>query len=348
MFLSLKVGATFHERSSFFTCYISDAKALYTIEIQGHVLTLIDTYTSEDKQDNMWRSSFPLLKQGVASASNRCKPASFGLTRTAFVESNNGICGCLFSSSVGGGAGVGTGGNVGDRASIEEANKLMGSVDVEALKTKLGTGGKEVVPYSELLQACESLGLAKSAEEAKQLAKVFDDTGVIFIFRDQAYLHPHKVIDMVRKAVPLALLPENDPSKEELKTLQAKQVEIDVLANKQVRRILWGGLGLSVAHTSLFFRLTFWEFSWDVMEPITFFCGSSGLIVGYAYFLVTSRDPTYQDFMKRLFVSRQRKLIKKHNFDVQRFMELQNKCKSPSFTTASNCSGGITKSGSLA
>ncbi|KAL7587658.1 hypothetical protein Lser_V15G39270 [Lactuca serriola] len=299
----------------------------------------------------MWRSSFPLLKQGVASAtaSGRCNPASFGPTITAFVESNNGkMCGCLFSSSVGGGDGVGSGGNGGNRASIEEANKLMKLVDVEALKSKLGAGGNEVVRYSELLQACESLGLAKSAEEAKMLAKVYDDAGVIFIFRDKAYLHPHKVMDMVRKAVPLALLPENDPSKEELKTLQAKQEEIDVLAHKQVRRILWAGLGVSLAHISLFFRLTFWEFSWDVMEPITFFCGSSGLIIGYAYFLVTSRDPTYQDFMKRLFLSRQRKLIKKHNFDVQRFMELQNKCKSTSFSSASGCSGGAGKSGSLA
>lgn len=295
----------------------------------------------------MLRSSFPLLKQGLASAAGRCKPASFGLIRTS-IESNNGICGCWFSTSVSGGDGVGGGGNGGDRASIEEANNLMRLVDVEALKTQLGTGGNEVVRYSELLQACETLGLAKSAEEAKVLAKVFDDAGVIFIFRDKAYLHPHKVMDIIRKAVPLALLPENDPTKEELKTLQAKQDEIDLLAHKQVRRILWAGLGLSLAHISLFFRLTFWEFSWDVMEPITFFCGSSGLIIGYAYFLVTSRDPTYQDFMKRLFLSRQRKLIKKHNFDVQRFMELQNKCKSPSFLTASDCGGAAGKSRSIA
>ncbi|KAI7740650.1 hypothetical protein M8C21_030148, partial [Ambrosia artemisiifolia] len=70
-------------------------------------------------------------------------------------------------------------------------------------------------------------------------------------------------------------------------------------------------------------------YSWDVMELIAFFVTTSGIIVGYAYFLITSRDPTYQDFMKRLFLSRRKKLMKKHNFDVERFMELQNKCKSP-------------------
>ncbi|KAF8084552.1 hypothetical protein N665_0713s0005 [Sinapis alba] len=83
----------------------------------------------------------------------------------------------------------------------------------------------------------------------------------------------------------------------------------------------------------LFFRLTFWEFSWDVMEPITFFTTATGIIVGYAYFLMTSRDPTYQDFMKRLFLSRQRKLLKSRKFDVERFKELEKKwsCSSSSY-----------------
>lgn len=136
-------------------------------------------------------------------------------------------------------------------------------------------------------------------------------------------------MDLVRRAVPLALTADNDPMREELKNLQEKKEEIDVLAHRQVRRILWSGLGFGVCTISLFFRLTFWEFSWDVMEPITFFTTTTGLVIGYAYFLFTSRDPTYQDFMKRLFLSRQRKLYKRYRFDVDRFKEIQCKCKTP-------------------
>lgn len=138
-----------------------------------------------------------------------------------------------------------------------------------------------------------------------------------------------QVVDLVRKVVPFALSPENDPRIEELKQLQKKKEEIDMLAHKQVRRILWSGLGFLLAQLSLFIRLTFWEFSWDVMEPITFFSTGAGLIAGYAYFLVTSRDPTYQDLLKRLFLSRQKKLMQKHNFSNERYMELQH-CKCPS------------------
>ncbi|KAK9057501.1 hypothetical protein SSX86_022337 [Deinandra increscens subsp. villosa] len=287
----------------------------------------------------MWRSSFLLLKEGLSSTIIRSKPYTFRRFRSrtvGSVESSYRLCNCLFSSSAGGdGGGVRRGGGDAERdgdsdnISFAEAKKLMRLVNVEALKTKFGTEGKEVIGYSELLEACESLGVAKSVDEAKAFATVLDEAGVVLIFRDKVYLHPDKVVDLVRRAVPLALAPDDDPRREELKNLQSKQEEIDRLAHKQVRRILYSGLGISLAQIGLFFRLTFWEFSWDVMEPIAFFATTSGIIVGYAYFLITSRDPTYQDFMKRLFLSRRKKLMKKHNFDVERFMELQEKCKSP-------------------
>jgi len=144
-----------------------------------------------------------------------------------------------------------------------------------------------------------------------------------------------QVVDLIRRAVPLALTPEDDPARDELKMLQEKKEEIDVQAHKEVRRILYSGLCLALLQVGLFFRLTFWEFSWDVMEPIAFFATTSSIVIGYAYFLITARDPSYQDLMKRLFLSRQRKLFKKLNFDVERFKELQLKQKSPLDATAS-------------
>lgn len=138
-----------------------------------------------------------------------------------------------------------------------------------------------------------------------------------------------QVVELVRRSVPLALTPEDDPRREELQRLQERKEEIDRQAHRQVRLILWSGLGVAIMQVGLFFRLTFWEFSWDVMEPIAFFTTASGLVIGYAYFMITSKDPTYQDLMKTLFLSRQRKLIKKYQFDLNRFKELNDKCKCP-------------------
>lgn len=216
-----------------------------------------------------------------------------------------------------------------------EAKRLMRLVNVEALKAKLGAEGKQMISYCELLEACESIGVARSPDEAVVFARILDEAGVVLLFRDKVYLHPDKVLDSVRGAALLALTLEDDPIKEELNMLQEKKEEIDVLAHKQVRRILWTGLVLAMLSVGFFFRLTFWEFSWDVMEPIAFFTTTTGLVIGYAYFLITSRDPTYQDLLKRLFLNRQRKLLKKYNFDCTRFKELQRKCRIPHDATAS-------------
>ncbi|CAD6236244.1 unnamed protein product [Miscanthus lutarioriparius] len=208
-----------------------------------------------------------------------------------------------------------------------EARRLMRLANVEALKRRLGDG--EVIPYADLLRACQDSGAARTRAEAAALAGALDEAGVVLLFRDRVYLQPDKIVDLVRKAMPLALTPENDPGKEELKQLQAQLEDINKLAHKQVRRILWSGLGFLITQVGLFFRLTFWEFSWDVMEPITFFTTTTGLVVGYAYFLITSRDPTYRDFMERIFESRQRKLIQRQNFNLDKYLELQRRCKDP-------------------
>ena len=38
--------------------------------------------------------------------------------------------------------------------------------------------------------------------------------------------------------------------------------------------LLWAGLASVMAVWGVCFRLTFWELSWDVMEPVTYFIGS--------------------------------------------------------------------------
>ncbi|MQL95559.1 hypothetical protein Taro_028229 [Colocasia esculenta] len=300
----------------------------------------------------MWRSS-PASRQlfgallGGSSARTRCgcadrlvRPWSYPFSASPTASPSPPPPRATPESGVGGGAAAGGSGapptaaaaaarGEAEALSFSEARKLLRLVNVEALKRKLGMDGEEVIGYVDLVEACLHMGVARTREEAGEFARVLDEAGVVLLFRDKVYLHPDKVVDLMKTAVPLALAPENDPRREELKHLSKRKEEIDMLAHKQVRRILWSGLGFFVVQVGLFFRLTFWEFSWDVMEPIAFFSTTTGLVVGYAYFLFTSKDPTYQDLMKRLFLSRQRKLFQKHNFDANRFTELQKCCKCP-------------------
>ena len=77
--------------------------------------------------------------------------------------------------------------------SFAEVRRLMRLVNVEALKRKLGMEGKEIIGYSKLIQACESMGVARLNKEAAAFAQVLDEASVILLFCDKVYLHPNKV-----------------------------------------------------------------------------------------------------------------------------------------------------------
>uniref|UniRef100_A0A1D1ZKB3 Calcium uniporter protein, mitochondrial n=2 Tax=Anthurium amnicola TaxID=1678845 RepID=A0A1D1ZKB3_9ARAE len=117
--------------------------------------------------------------------------------------------------------------------------------------------------------------------------------------------------------------PEDDPRRAELREMEQRKAEIDRRAEAGVRRELWCGLAFLVAQTAGFMRLTFWELSWDVMEPICFYVTSVYFMAGYTFFLRTSRDPSFEGFFESRFAAKQRRLLRAANFDLPRFQELR-------------------------
>lgn len=146
----------------------------------------------------MRRVSCKLLKQSLTSA---IRVGSRNHFDGFFVGGSRLIGSSFCSATAVGGGGRGkdgdddnNGGGDGEQMiSYAEAKRLMRLVNVESLKAKLGMEDKEVIGYKELLEACESMGLAKSAGEAAAFARVLDEAGVVLLFRDKVYLHPDKV-----------------------------------------------------------------------------------------------------------------------------------------------------------
>ena len=42
-------------------------------------------------------------------------------------------------------------------------------------------------------------------------------------------------------------------------------------------------------------RLTWWEYSWDIMEPVTYFVTYGTAIIAYSYFVLTKQEYMYND-----------------------------------------------------
>jgi len=88
-----------------------------------------------------------------------------------------------------------------------------------------------------------------------------------------------------------------------------------------------------VVQTAAFMRLTFWELSWDVMEPICFYVTSFYFMLGYAFFLRTSKEPSFEGFFQSRFSAKQKRLIKACNFDLEKYNELR-KAFYPQYSSA--------------
>ncbi|KAG8092161.1 hypothetical protein GUJ93_ZPchr0012g20156 [Zizania palustris] len=144
------------------------------------------------------------------------------------------------------------------------------------------------------------------------------------------------VVEAIEKAIPIPrALPvaEDNPAREELKAMEAQKADIDRTAVSQVRRELWLGLGYLVVQTAGFMRLTFWELSWDVMEPICFYVTSMYFMAGYAFFLRTKKEPSFEGFFESRFAAKQKRLMLARDFDLRRYNELRRAC-GLSLTTA--------------
>ncbi|XP_072964016.1 calcium uniporter protein 2, mitochondrial-like [Typha angustifolia] len=206
---------------------------------------------------------------------------------------------------------------------VEEARKVLRASQMEAARARLRSISKSCVSYSEYVQiCCEATG----AESGLRIARSLDESGSVIVLGDVVFLRPELVAKAIENAIPLQLLNRNDPRIEELKAMEEKKAEIDQRAEAQVRKELWCGLGFMVAQTAAFMRLTFWELSWDVMEPICFYVTSIYFMAGYAFFLRTSKDPSFEGFFENRLAAKQRRLMRVSNFDIDRFNDLKRAC----------------------
>ncbi|EIM87039.1 uncharacterized protein STEHIDRAFT_146606 [Stereum hirsutum FP-91666 SS1] len=109
----------------------------------------------------------------------------------------------------------------------------------------------------------------------------------------------------------------------ELKEMEGLKTMCDRLAHKGARRMAVTGFGILVVYWGAVARLTFWDYGWDVMEPITYLSGLSTVICGYLWFLYQGREVSYSSVLDRSVLARRQALYKTHGLDIERWAELQ-------------------------
>lgn len=110
----------------------------------------------------------------------------------------------------------------------------------------------------------------------------------------------------------------------ELKPMEEVKSRIDVECEMHSERIMWGMFAAMGIQTGIFARLTWWEYSWDIMEPVTYFATYATVIASYGYYLYTRQSFEYPNMKNHVYSSYFHKRAAKYNFDVSRYNELQD------------------------
>ncbi|KAM3865479.1 calcium uniporter protein, mitochondrial-like [Diretmus argenteus] len=119
------------------------------------------------------------------------------------------------------------------------------------------------------------------------------------------------------------LLERLDGLKQELSPLEKIKAQLSRKAEFQTSRALWAGMALLSVQGGALAWLTWWVYSWDVMEPVTYFITYGTSIGVFAYFVLAKQDYVYPDAKDRQFLHYFHKGAKKKHFKVEKYNELR-------------------------
>ncbi|XP_065868653.1 calcium uniporter protein 4, mitochondrial-like [Euphorbia lathyris] len=207
------------------------------------------------------------------------------------------------------------------RISVEEARKILRLSQMEKLKLKLRQIGETSIQYHEFVQICvEECG---NEIEGVEFAKTLDQCGNVIVLGSIVFLRPEQVAKSIQNIITQSIVCPDNSKREQLKEMELQKAMIDKKARAQVRVELYCGLGFLMVQTLGFMRLTFWELSWDVMEPICYFVTSIHFGLAYMFFLRTCIEPSFEGYFQRRLKTKQKKLMEIHNFDLRKYNKLR-------------------------
>lgn len=175
-----------------------------------------------------------------------------------------------------------------------------------------------------------------SKGDAAEVAQRLHAAGSI-IYVPQArvvYTHPERVVSAVLKALDLSdvsTINEIQLNKEELARLEQEIVPLQETyavmqkrAYKYADRVIWTSLAAVLLQYGALARLTFFELSWDIVEPISFYWSFSFTLMGVIFFAATKTEFSYDGIRNMLYARKMRRLIKKTGFEDAKFTELKD------------------------
>ncbi|VDP14593.1 unnamed protein product [Onchocerca flexuosa] len=200
-------------------------------------------------------------------------------------------------------------------------NKIAGSTSVQQLLLR-GNFELHISDHAYIVEVPSSTDFIAGIKTDSDIMQNFDDLRSVV-----ASLYAIINVEEFKAFRERVLIEEYENVKAELKPLIQAKSEMDAICKKRAQRMLWLALSGMGFQGGFLARLT-WEYSWDVMEPITYFATYATLIASFAYYLYTNQYFDYNDHKRRAMTLYFHKKAAKSNFDISRFNELQSMANS--------------------
>ncbi|KAJ7987418.1 hypothetical protein DPEC_G00326280 [Dallia pectoralis] len=110
----------------------------------------------------------------------------------------------------------------------------------------------------------------------------------------------------------------------QLRPLEKVREELSRKAERRTTWVMWGGMAYMATQFGILARLTWWEYSWDIMEPVTYFITYGTAMAMYAYYVLTRQEYIYPDARDRQYLLFFHKGVKRQHFDIYKYNELKD------------------------
>ncbi|CAD5216115.1 unnamed protein product [Bursaphelenchus xylophilus] len=109
-----------------------------------------------------------------------------------------------------------------------------------------------------------------------------------------------------------------------LEPLEKIRIQLEQECEHYSNQVLWGGLITMGIQTGIFARLTWIDYSWDIVEPCTYFATFSTVIATFGYYIYTKQSFEYDSAQQRVFTQQFHKRAKKAKFDIKEYNQLKS------------------------
>jgi hypothetical protein len=109
----------------------------------------------------------------------------------------------------------------------------------------------------------------------------------------------------------------------ELAPLEKKYLKLVEQSSKHRDMMAWGGLSWMSLQFGFLSYLVFWEYDWDIMEPVTYFVGYGTSLLLFTYFILTRQEYGEVSSHDRYYLNFFHRRARKEDFDVERYNQLK-------------------------